>query len=690
MENLIKIIERYYERRIVDESLSEDEQTELDYLESFIKSFDINDTKSVFGFDPMKYLVSSIASRTDGRNFGLLVERLQIISPRLLTSTDYSETAEINNILARAALDKCLHLIESLPFLDDYNDDSLEIIQELKEKGKLEEAISLHKMLKHYITTEQERKDLFDLFKQYQSTLFKALNSIAVINSTAIRCNYRRDEKIDIMPTPGGFDFKKPIIPPSSGTSMSVFDFNSKEARRSFRQLLEVCYVIEFYNSIQERISYLKRIPDQRYRENSNNRRKKEKLISQIKTFDLSKIIEPSRAFIESISDEKIKYFVLKEIMIHNSKFHQKTKFELLKENELTELEKVFKKSCFSFNSLTEEQKNNLLTYGNIEDIKKMLNILTESDLKFTKDFPIYDILLLSKPSIVSAILKLRSANIISESLIMSSKEIFVKEIDEELIDKTTIQEGKFDTLLMNLNSLSNHNLSTESISRKEKDIILMDNKRLEKSLQLVDLYNLDYSSSNSYELIKDNKLIVLVDKFIELGLGEYIKEHPHQISERCIPRINRMYLCKQLNIPLLIDNKLNPKITAVDFEIGKNVISDDDITEFIPNSVNRYLNEECFKALIENNDYTNFEGEISLIEEYKTSEIEYNFEGIIISRNKVLRNYKCLKEKCPSIDDKALLFNAILFESILDEEQIEIINNIINKKEAQIKTKNC
>ena len=131
-------------------------------------------------------------------------------------------------------------------------------------------------------------------------------------------------------------------------------------------------------------------------------------------------------------------------------------------------------------------------------------------------------------------------------------------------------------------------------------------------------------------------------------------------------------------------DGKLSSRITSKEFTIGKNTILDTDLNEFIPNSVNRYLNEECFKVLVGNKNYTDICEEIDLIKEYATSEVEYNFGGIIISRNKVLRNYKCLIDNCSNIDNKTLLLNAIIFGSTLDDEQIDIINDIINKKAVQ------
>ena len=679
MESLIKIIENYYDRKIISEELSSDEQEELEYLKSFIKSFNINDIRSILGFDQMKYFICSLAASSEDRNFGLLKEKAEKIPKSFLNNCDYTEIGYLNNKIADFILNRNFRFLERLPFLDNYHDESLDIIKKLKEKGLLEDAIEVHKILKRYISTEEQRQFFFSIFKEHSANLLLALNSIATLNGTAQKLNFKREDT-KIPQSNDGIPSYRPLTI-STTPSFDSFDYSGKDTKKALRKLLEACYVVRFNTAIIERISFLEKLPSQRYKENSNNRRKKDKLISQIRSFDISKIIEPSRSFLESMSDEKIKYFILKEILLHNATFHQETKLDLLKESQLSSLERIFKKSCFSIDSLTLEQKDNLLTYGNISDIEKMLTILTDSDLKFTNEFSLYDVLLLSNPHIIMTILKLRAADMISESLIMSSKEIFVEDINEELRDKTTIKEGKFNTLINNVNTLSNLGLPTDTISKKEKELLLMDSNRLNESLRLIELYNLDY---NSYELIKDNDLISVVDRFIELGLYDYIKSHPRQISNNSLPRLDRIKLCKLLNIQIMEDGKLSSRITSKEFTIGKNTILDTDLNEFIPNSVNRYLNEECFKVLVGNKNYTDICEEIDLIKEYATSEVEYNFGGIIISRNKVLRNYKCLIDNCSNIDNKTLLLNAIIFGSTLDDEQIDIINDIINKKAVQ------
>lgn len=694
MEKLINYLEKYYDRKLVPTELDENEQQELDFLESFVDEFDINDQVSVLGFDPKKFLLASLLSCNDYNNFEFLKEKVYKLNNRFFTNTNYDEIARINNLIVDFGLDEKLGLIRKLSY-SDIEDEENEIVEELKEDGLYEKAKNLYSLLKKYTGNDEEQRELiFDFCNEYYSVALVVLNAIATIKSTAEALNFRKKVKVEKKKNTNtnvlNFDpTTLPMIASFEALSSNMEEefspdtFNDKESRKAFKKILDVSNVTKSYNSIMDRISFLKSLPNQRAKENNSNKRKKEKLITQLKSFDLSKPIVLSRIFVESITDERIKYFILKIILKHNLEFHLETEKELEKEKEISVLEKLFKKSCFSFNDLSEEQKKNLLFYGNISNIEKILNLFTESNIHFNDNFPIYDILLLSKPIFVSTILKLISANYITEAFVINTPEIFVNEISEELIDKANIKEGKYDRLVDNINILDDNKFDTLNISKKEKSILLMDSEELRKSINLVKLYGLDYSKGNNYDLIKNKKLIIIADKYIELGLRSYLKKHPNIVSNKSNTRLNRIELCRLLGIPVLVDGKLNSKITDQEFRYGKNVIADIDILEYVPNSTNRYLNEDCYKLLLQNDDYTNYESEIELLEPYKVSESEYNIDGIIISRNKVLRNYNCLI-KNEELSKEDIIFNSVIFNSTLDDDQIETIVKLIYKKDLK------
>ena len=97
------------------------------------------------------------------------------------------------------------------------------------------------------------------------------------------------------------------------------------------------------------------------------------------------------------------------------------------------------------------------------------------------------------------------------------------------------------------------------------------------------------------------------------------------------------------------------------------------------------YLNPVCVKTLehqprtIISEDTKNNKLIETLDEFYKRDELTYEINDIVISRNRVLRNFEVLKE-IENISPTDLLYQAILYkmiENIEDEKLIEIYNSI-------------
>jgi hypothetical protein len=56
-----------------------------------------------------------------------------------------------------------------------------------------------------------------------------------------------------------------------------------------------------------------------------------------------------------------------------------------------------------------------------------------------------------------------------------------------------------------------------------------------------------------------------------------------------------------------------------------------------------------------------------------------YNYNGVLISRNKVLKNYSFLKKQYPGYDKQHLLESSIIHNSIMDVDDAFRINKIIS-----------
>ena len=685
MEKIKKYISHYFDKKIIPTDLSNDEKEELDFLSNFIKTFDINNIYSMLNCNKKDFLLAIISSSDENKVFSIIKEKVEKLDNNLFSCTNYNDIYDIYNCLSEFIKKRSFYLAESLPLDDDYDENS-EIIQEIKDKGLLEDSIKLNSLLKKYIHDDEQKRLVLDLYLEYSYELVTGLVAIAVLNETSINSNN--------IVSPNNFDkdvisfSSKTIITKNFNTFERIDLTNKNNLKYVMDLILGAAKVKERYLTIKDRIEYIKHIPVEREKENNRTIRKKEKIFSYLDSFDMTKPIDLSKSFLELIENEKLKYFIIIKVLKHNLQFQNQTILEIEKEKELTVLEKLFKKSPFSFYNLSEEQRKNLINFGNIENIEKILLLFTDSDIRFEDSFPIYDILLLGKPSSISSILKLISANIISHSFANRNPSIFIEEIDELLKDKTSIKVANNNVLINNINQLKESKINISTLSKRGDEILLMNNNELDSSLCLIQQYNLDYESSNNYELIKNKELISIADRFIELGLGNYIVSHPYLIAQRSVARLKRMELCKMFDIPLLVDGKINSKITSNEFRIGKNVLNDDDLDLYLTNSVSRYQDDICFKIISESNDYSCNLKEISELEKYRVSNLEYNFNGIIISANKVLRNYCILSKANLDFSNKKILFNSIIYGSMLDDEKLDVISNLLDdEKEKKLIT---
>ncbi len=678
MERLKKYIEHFYDKKKIPTELSSDEIEELEFLNDFVKTIDLKNIYTILNCNKRNFVISAIISNKNHEPISLLKDKINRLDNSFFTCTDYNEIYELYNSIIIFIEKNEFQLIENIsPFVENNDQD---FNKEIEEKNLLNDVNKLKEQLKKYTKNEEQRKNLIDLFLNYSYELTFSLVATSVINEAATSSN-------------SNLLSQKNISSPIQNNKLNYLSINNNDSnidltdknclRRVNDLIMNAAHFKDLFISMQNRIKEIENLPITREKENSKITKKKERILAYLDSFDLNKPIDLSNSFLELIDNQKLKYFIIGKIIRLNLEHQKNTIIELDKEKELSKIELLFKNSKFSFEKLLKEQVENLIKYGNIDSIEKILTILTDSDIKFNDNFPIYDILLLSNQSNVANIIKLYNVNLINEEFIIKNPNIFVDTISEDLKKITSINEPKYNELNNNITQLKEIKININEISKKDSKILLMNNKELETAITLIKNYHLDYSTSNNFELISNIKNIEIADKFIELGLGDYLITHPYLIAKRANNRLKRMQLCKMLEIPLMQDGKINSKITSQEFRIGKNYINDDDIESFISNSTPRYQNLDCLKILVENYDYNYELEEIKELEKYKTNDLEYNINGIIISRNKVLRNYSILSKNI-TISNDVLLFNSIIYGSVLDDEQLDMLSNLIINKQKE------
>ena len=403
--------------------------------------------------------------------------------------------------------------------------------------------------------------------------------------------------------------------------------------------------------------------------EKEKRREKKNKERKYKNSTDLIKVLQTSKGKIQisdklynSLENPNFRIKLIRIIEKNNLDKYKELEEFFIKEENKTILEKLFKQSIFDYNKLTNKEKM-LLSTADIEEIEKILNIFNNKIYKEIKDYiPISLILLSSNKEMVSNINTLLSSRLINIDFVKDNPSIFY---DENFITK---EKGNNKVLKTNLDNLKNNKYDTYTISKTNPEVLLKDENELLETLNLVNKYGIKFNNSKNFNLLDNHKYIKYVDLLIENDLNDYIINNPDIIDNNIEIIINRLLLNKSI-----YGNNNNHK------DIIKNglsiIIDDEDISDYLINSTFKYLDKDLIEAL-NKDEYE--EAELEELDNYKINDNVYSIGGITISRHKVLRNYNKIKDLDKDKND--LLFNSIIFDSVLNDEELDTIKKAIYK----------
>ncbi|MCI8779029.1 MAG: hypothetical protein HFI87_07780 [Bacilli bacterium] len=322
-------------------------------------------------------------------------------------------------------------------------------------------------------------------------------------------------------------------------------------------------------------------------------------------------------------------------------------------------------KNCgYDIDKIATGKLNFLLKYADMTELKKVLTYLislNNSLIDIYSNNGLY-ILVNTNYEMVTKINDLLTKNIINLSFLNQNPQVF---FDKDIINNI---EG-LNSVLSNNIALLNRNY--EIANNYIGELLLMDNQTLENNINTLKRYNPKFNKN----ILSNNKLLDCLDLFIELGFSNYIKEAKLDINENSFIVFKRCYISKLINFQ---SKNLKDKI-----ETGLNFyINDSELDDYIINNVSGYIPKDISHILDNSPRNVISNNELKQFEKYAKDNLTYDFNGILISKNKILRNLSCLENSNLNYDDNDLLFSAIIYGSILDYEQIEMIKNFIyNKK---------
>lgn len=459
---------------------------------------------------------------------------------------------------------------------------------------------------------------------------------------------------------------------------------------------------------------------------------------SEYDVFTFEKILDLIKES-DLIEDEKIDLLIYManssiasfDIDVLNINLEEETE-ERLEETNLSdkELLDLFKLFGYDFDLFKPKAKTKLKKYGKLNNIKDILNELKYqkidlSEIIINKSSNIVEIFIYSNAKLIKEILNIAESKNINfyqlikiPSCFISKKKNFLKiGYEHSHSENSGVPIGSYEDFQRNIQLI-------EEIFSKVYDpkdfnalfdkcsfIFIKPHNNIKKAIKIFDYYGISLkeylktlSSLNSYHIYE------IIDLCIELGCFDYLKENLSKVN--LMPDDEQFYMiarARQLgysDYKLFNSRGLRYKELKEDKHIGIDKTNGAIVT-------NKYVLNEPLSTIF--NRYNDILLESSKLEDFNFSIINYylkvsqtnlkfkdfdrlyfnldnpliyNINGIVISRNKVLRIYNNLLAR--NIDDTIeLLLFALTYNSIITQEQFNNIyaeiGKIYSSKEKKI-----
>lgn len=449
----------------------------------------------------------------------------------------------------------------------------------------------------------------------------------------------------------------------------------------------------------------------------------KNKTINLIDTRDISYIVEllvkndfPVSAQIEVLKlINKINLDIYSNIDVEDVISSEKEETNIDKD----ELTKILSAHKIDFNSLKEENRTKLIKYGVLSQIEEILCTLEEQGLhniKSREDI-LVNILIYSSKKIIDDNMKLvKERNIVSLAYInptmfypamkvVTNMRPHIKS-GPTLGGRTSKTSGSSNFLKGNIELLDELGIDPEEVYSKCATYFYGNPKLKRRLLKNLELYGINLRDNlSSYALLSTGAAVLdTLDKAIENGAYEYCLEYQSRLGSNNRVNYYRIKYAKKLyeeGNPLGRKTPFNARyvnakgretyVLASDFTkaTSEKYGSEEQDTKRLYGSKEITVeNQELISTILSNSrcdvitDISRLNSKIVSLDKLYMSEdgITYNFNGVIISRNKVLRYAEKLITS-PNIEltDSTLLY-IITRNSMLNEIELNIIKECTSK----------
>lgn len=256
-----------------------------------------------------------------------------------------------------------------------------------------------------------------------------------------------------------------------------------------------------------------------------------------------------------------------------------------------------------------------------------------------------------------------------------------LKLINNKLISERFLLDNIIDIISNIDNFIKNIELlkiifNIKDIVKFDKNILYLNNEYIKYLINIYKMYNINFNSDiHNFDFLKKD-YSYQIDKFIEIGLYDLIKNNIGLISNETDIIIKRCLFNKYINEPILNDNN---KLCGYIRKEETYLLSDEELVESMLENYTDLIPIDIIEVL--SSSVTNFTNSIDVIDNYLVDDMYYNFDGMLVSKNKVLRNYSKLKDLNISESDKILYSILYNYPSVITKENVCFLNNILKIK---------
>ncbi len=349
------------------------------------------------------------------------------------------------------------------------------------------------------------------------------------------------------------------------------------------------------------------------------------------------------------------------------------------------ELHKVFSKYGIEENVVLNE-----LIDGNVDDYQKTLDYLKEQNvldtIKKNKELLI-EILLYSDTEVIDKVLK-----IIKEDLSVDDEDYEItRKIVINTIPSIFIHEGgNYDNFIRNVELFKSLELNLINLFDFSKEIFVADHENIEENLAIVNKYDFDINYKNAKYFLLIPNIEEKLDYYIESVYDDkvknekfdgvnYIKEYAAKLNVVTDETIKRLRYAS-VNGKKVFGNKpgsltgeiTNLKVNALD-------LNDEYLNSFFNNEFNDITADEVreyIKLAHNSSNVGDYGDELEKLNSYRSG-LRYTFDGIIVSCNKVVRNYNILRSY--GIDANKALHFAVCYNLVITKDEYNKLVNLLD-----------